>query len=629
MAFKLNKYQLEVVQHIDGPCVVTSCPGSGKTATIVKRIASLIKDGIPQNNILCLTFTNKAASEMSERICKEIGIEKPMFFIGTFHSFCAGILRRVGHKIGYDKNFNIMDEKEQKEFMLQVSRAMDLDIELGDAEYLCGVLNHYRDKVESREWLERELKLDIYIELVDKYFEECVNQNMIDFSGLISETVRLIRQEEKLKDKIQEIFKYIMIDETQDTNKSQYELITLLSEKYKNIMLVGDLDQSIYGWRHARFQNIHDFISQYPNCKNISLSKNYRSTPQIIKVADKLIKNNNSHIPIDFETDNKNGPSVRAYDHIDQVEEAKWIAKKIKKIMEEGGWDADDIAILYRANKMSEPIEQAFSMEGIPYEVIGGNNFYDRKEIKDIIAMLNLLINRRNSISFHRICTLIGGIGNRTVGKIENYAQEHKINLIKACEKVSKTINSVKINKACEKIINVFQQEYDFSNPPKCLTKLLRNFRYFDYLNKKYGQENALERIDNIRQLIDTSSKFTGMDDAVIKFLQNISLISSNDKEVESDKVSLMTLHAAKGLEFPIVFLIGIEKGMLPHKKSISDSLDGLEEERRLCYVGITRAQKMLYLTWCRYRRRVGAAGRQIRKKSGPSVFLKEMDLVN
>jgi len=627
MVLKLNKYQEEAVNHVDGPCLVTSCPGSGKTFTLVERLVNLVESGVPQKNILCLTFTNKAANEMKERICKRLGVKKLDFFCGTFHSMCAKMIRKLGHVIGYAQNYTILDDKDQVDLIMQIARRMEHEIEWGDARKIQGAVNYYRDQMEDFDWVEDRLRTDAMVEIAQKYIDKCKEDNLIDFSGLIYEAIQIVEANEELKGKIQNTFKYIMVDETQDTNQSQFYLVNLLAEKWRNIMLIGDIDQSIYGWRGARYQNIQEFINDYDDCRVISLSKNYRSTPQIVKAAHTLIQYNTSHMGTSFETDNDDGEAVRVHAYRDQLAEADHVGLMASRLIKEGGWDPQDIAVLYRVNKMSEPIETSMVSHGVPYEVIGAWNFYDRKEVRDCLSMLKFLSNPKDGIAFHRVCSLVKGMGNVTIGRIENFAHDNNVTIPQACKEMGKRAKSVNIVSACNKIHSMYNYEWDQGNPAACLKGLVDKFGYKKHLLNKF-EGTATETEDNVNQLIDSAGEFKG-DDGVSNYLQQVSLVTNVDKEKDKNKVPLMSLHAAKGLEFPIVFMIGVEDNILPHEMALADDpYAGLEEERRLCYVGMTRAKELLYMSWCKHRRRFGRHGAMTAKASKPSRFLVEAGLI-
>lgn len=630
MSQVLNEYQIKVVEHIDGPCLVTSVPGSGKTFVLVERIANLIKQGVKPEHILCITFTNKAAKEMKERVCKKLGKTDLDFFIGTFHSLCARLLREFATHIGFQRNFTILDANDQNDLLLQVARINGLDISKPDGWFIASKINKYRDGLESEQWLKKELDDDDFFLIANKYFEQCQKTNSIDFGGLIYLTLKLLTENEDVRKQVQDRFNYLLVDETQDTNKAQFNVINILGGKFNNIMLIGDLNQSIYMFQNARIQNIKDFLETHQNCKYLTLSKNYRSTPQIIKVADKLIRKNSSHMGDVFETDNKNGEPVRCYPHKTQTDESDFIANKILELKHEEGWDFNDIAILYRVNKMSQPLEQSLSQKGIPYQVIGAFNFYSRKEIKDCLAMLKFLYNPKDGISFHRLTDLISGLGNVTVGKIENIAMEKNVGLIEATQILFDETTSGKIRNCCAKLIDIFQTDFDKKYPSQCLQLLLDRFNYSLYIDNS-KLENKDERKENIKQMIESSGVFDGEENALEKYLQNVLLATDKDESEETDKIKMMSLHSSKGLEFPIVFIVGVERNILPHNLCIKDfgEEDGLEEERRLLYVGMTRAKKQLYITFCLSRKNFDFRQKRMRfSKCYPSDFLVECDLV-
>lgn len=986
MSFNLNEFQKEAVTHIDGPCLVTSCPGSGKTFTLVERIVHLIDSGVPQKNMICLTFTNKAAREMKERVCKRLGIKKEelKLYMGTFHSLGAQFLRKLGPGRGYSSRFTILDDKDQLDTIAQIARHMEYDISSSEVYDIMDKINKYRDQMESEEWLLEQITTEENYKIAKEYLSHCKNNNIVDFSGLISESIRIIEEDEDIKRKVQNTFKYVMVDETQDTNKSQFYMVNLLGGKWKNIMLIGDIDQcivegekvstpngdveiqdikvgdiiyaasgnggvseakvkntykkfspeqqivklvtkkgreirmskehmifagyvenspkkivvylmhsekfgyrigitntkrkhglnisrigsmlnqeradcmwilksvdnideakyweqyysveygipswcfygnhegrdmdysddsvkrlfetintgdnairlmedlllfkerphyvpkcacenkrrnftinmcadsrngtlhrymvsgsddndreiliknglkvrdagkgkrgwrvdssfkslgdvydilkkvescfpvnviekaklgdealslipashlrpgmavfvenkgkiecdyvdnvlcyryncnlydldveryhnfitngivshnSIYGWRGARYQNILDFLEQYPDCRKISLSKNYRSTPQIVSHAHKLIKYNTSHMGTNFETDNPHGEPVRLFMFDDQHVEADWVGRQIHRLIEDGGWDPQDIAVLYRMNKMSEPIEQSLVSRGISYEVIGARNFYDRREIKDCLSMARFLLNHRDGVAFHRLAKLVANLGNVTIGRIEKKALDQDISILEACRLEANNVRSTKTRLACKKICEIYDRDWDLSNPPLCFSELTKAFDYEDYIEKQFEKDGD-ERKDNIVQLRDSSGDFSGDDNGMARYMQQVSLVSSSDKESSEGKVSLMSLHAAKGLEFPIVFMIGVEEGILPHQKSINeDDFHGREEERRLCYVGMTRAKKVLYISFCKARKGYNKKGEMYRSKTKVSSFMQEAGL--
>jgi len=625
MKIKLNECQKQAVEHLDGPCLVTSCPGSGKTFVLVERIVRLIAKGVRPQNILCITFTNKAAEEMKERICKRLGVKTPGFFIGTFHSLCANILRKLGPLNGLPANFTIIDDKEQFEIIKQIARKMGIEIENKNEIYdMLNLVNHQRDQLEDFSYIEERLNHDYEITIVKNFLKKCKKDRLVDFSGLIYNSIKLIEECEEVRTKLQNGFKYILVDETQDTNGSQYHLVNLLGEKWNNVMLIGDQNQSIYAFRGAKYKNLQNFIDKHEDCTIIPLSKNYRSTPEIVSAADKLIRHNGNHMGDKFETDNPSGEPVRCLKKRNQIDEANWVAEQIIRLKNEGGWDGDDIAVLYRINKMSQEVEQSLTLKGIAYEVLGGFSFYDRKEVKDVIAMIKFVVNNRDGIAFHRICSILPGMGDVTVGKIENRAEKNNISILEAVQDTSEGSKSINIKNACHKLLTSFGRDYNHSEPAKCVMSLIEDSGYLEYLDKYYPK-NSAERKENVSQIIESASRFNGHPDGIEMYLQQVSLVSTSDKDIKDKKVSLMSLHSAKGLEFPIVFMIGVEHGILPHGRAIAENPEeGICEERRLAFVGMSRAKKVLYITHCEKRFGYGKFGNKNVRKCYPSRFLKE-----
>ena len=625
---ELNSEQLEAVGHLNGPCLVVANPGSGKTKIIVERIANLIiNKNVSQKSIICLTFTNRASLEAKERICKSLGTNKPGFFIGTFHSLCARLIRKIGPGRGYSSNFTILDENDQKDMVLMVARQMGYEnIGEKDARKIGYALNHYRDQMEDFSWVENNLNNEPMIKIAQFYLTRCRNNNILDFSGLIFECIKIIEKDKEIRDRIQRAFKYLIIDETQDTGLSQMYLIELLGGFWKNIMLVGDINQSIYGWRGARYQNIQDFVDKHEDCKVIKLPINYRSTPEIIDVASKLIKYNENNENFKMITDNKSGESVKCHSFDDQIKEGEWIAKTIKKLVEVGGFNFSDISCIYRMNKMSEILEQSFTKYGIPYKTIGAWGFYDRKEVKDVISMLKLLANKNDMVAFYRVIGLFPGIGDVTIGKIENKATEDKISLIDACIKFKKESNSVKVKKVCQKMYDIFNKDREFSNPAKCLSDIMEEIDYKNYLNNKYD-EGIEERIENIEQIVDSCGEYVG-ENALFRCLHNISLVNeSNDDTEDNNKISLLSFHASKGTENEVIFILGVNQGICPH--FLSSENDTEDEERRNLFVGMTRSKRVLYISFCRNKKQFSKQQkRMIYRKIKPSKFLYECGLL-
>lgn len=636
---KLNKNQQLAVDHFEGCCIVTSVPGSGKTRTIVERVFRLIErleglDDVAPINILSITFTNKAAREMKERIQERLGGNSLPFFVGTFHSLCARILRKGGYHIGYTENFTIIDSDDQINTMRQLVRKTGAKWEERDVRHLVKVTNDARENMFNKAELDRNLAFDPRApKIMRLYLDHLRKMNCIDFSGLLSETVRLLEEHPRVADKLRERFRYIQVDEFQDTNLIQFHLIELLYQRAKDdpishdksLFVVGDVNQSIYRFRGARYRNIHDFIERHKDTQVVHLPLNYRSTPQIIAPADKLIRLNESFIGGEFTTDNAEGPPVSVQNFADQDKEAGWLAHTIGKLVSEGGWEAADIAVLYRLNSMSAPIETALTKYQIPYEVIGGRSFYARKEIKDCLAIMKFLANKKDGIAFGRICMLMKGLGSVTVGQIENLSDSNDIDLVEACR--VKGNSSGKIATACNKLADALDQ--DQGSEVATLSDVISELNLRGVIRDKFDGDDAEDRCNNVDQLITSLGDYSKNGKGVDEFLQMIALITSSDKEATEGRVSLMTLHASKGLEFPIVFMVGFENSILPHSRSINeDPVEGEEEERRLAYVGITRPMNVLYISYCRMRVSFYGSKRN-EKMTGPSPFLFEAGLLN
>lgn len=605
------------------------------TAMLVERTARLINSGVIPKSIVCMTFTNKAADEMKERIAKRLGLEKPGLWVGTFHALCALLLRKFGSNIGLSGRFTILDSNDQKDLMLKCSRQLGFDLEKNEILSVVKSVNDYRENLHTHEHMEFSLNdREDYIRLADEYIDRLRRSDCVDFSGLLSESIRLLKESKPTLDTIQDAFKYLQVDEFQDTNKSQFELINLFSGKWNNILGVGDLSQSIYRFRGARYQNIHDFISRHKDCKVLELSLNYRSTPEIIDVADKLIRHNKSHMSKEFKTNNSTGNSPICVRLQDQMEEAEWVSRHISRLVNEGGWSYSDIAVLYRMNSMAEPIERSLTNNRMEYVVIGGRSFYDRREVKDCLAILKFLINPKDSIAFERLSSFIAGLGNVTIGKIENIADESSIGIMDAFEKFLQKSGSQQLRTAHDLVKDSFDiGNIDEHNAATALDTVIGKLKYFDFLEKEY-KEDFQDRIDNVRSMITAAGEFSDGANgyaAMQNYLQMVSLITSSDKKKDGNRISLMTLHASKGQEFPVVFIVGVEHGILPHGMSLSEDIatkttEGIEEERRLFYVGVTRAEKALFTSYCKRRKFFSKNGSNL-KAVRPSQFLFESGL--
>ena len=629
---ELNKQQLKAVNHVDGPCLITACPGSGKTTVIVERVANLInQEKIDPSNLLCITFTNKASQEMLTRIGKKIGVSNLKFFVGTFHSLCSNILRKYGDKIGYTSRFSIIDEKGQEDMIIKVARSLGKTKKEIDVYKIKHALNHWRENLEPDIQLSKRLEDDpLHFAIAKKYLSEIKLHNTIDFSGLLYEAIQLLEKDKELLGRFQNKFKYIMVDEVQDTNYAQFHLVNLLGGKYKNITIVGDLNQSIYAFRNARYKNILDFLKRHKNCEKITLEKNYRSTPQIIAGADKLIKNNSTHMGEEFKTDNPSGSDIFCEGFLSSQEEARWCARRIQDLRDEYGWDYSDISILYRINSLSLELQLSFAHYNIPFTVIGGPSFFDRREIRDCLAMLKFFVNPSDALAFHRVANLFSGVGASTIGKIEKVAADNQINMLQACEKIKNETTKRTLKKVTEKMYDIFSTDDSGMHAGDCLSFLTEEMKYYDVLELKCPQDCEDRKI-NVEEFVNNASVFGQKNKSIDKYLQNIALASSSDKNADEDSVSLMTCHAAKGLEFPVVFMVGVEKNIMPHAMALADTdnpKESMEEERRICYVGMTRAKKHLFMTYCSARKFRDKQGYLRDRYTSPSPFLAEAGIL-
>ena len=990
---KLNEQQIEAVNHLDGPCLVTSVPGSGKTTMLVERTIKLIESGVSPNSILSITFTNKAAKEMRDRIYSRLGDNNVKMFVGTFHSLCANLLKLFGEDLGYDGAMSILDDTDQKDYISKIIKQLGYDKTKDgiDISFIVNQTNRLREKLLTYDEILDEMDNIIYRNIIEEYFKQLSENNSCDFTGLLYNTVIMLEGNEETLNKLRGYFKYIQVDEVQDTNYAQFQLVKLLGGTdvaKANIVLIGDLEQciaegtllqteigkkkiediivgdkvlsasgrgktryqkvlnkfessskdlieietrlgkkiistsehiffasfkdsdlkshfvylmykkelgyrlgitkssgasngkmgfanrlrgehadkiwilevfdtekearfweyylsikyriptwtfvthakgksiydqkqidrlflnidtetyskkimedyglffdyphhspkcmtqkerrnfiitlcvdprsktvfhhyaisgsnqedakklmdsglkirdakkakgwrvdgvsgdlakikgiydiasnvldvnllekarltddsllympasslrrnmttfvyhngiviediiisakriydnkkvydlniehlhnfigndivshnSIYSFRGARYKNILDFISEY-NCKKITLSKNYRSTPQIIEKAGNLIKHNTTHLNEEFLTDNPSGTPVYCESFFDSSYEAQHIAGKIKDYINEFGWELSDVAIFYRLNRMSLDLQIALSNAGVPYTVIGGQNFFDRKEIKDCLAFLKFAANPKDVLAFHRVAEILPGLGSINIGMIENKSKENNITLLDTCLRIKEFSNRVSVIKGATKISDIFSQNISKLNPGDCLAHLVNKFEYTDHLGSFCKKESELlDRKNNVSELVINATEFSKTNDSINSYLQNISLISSSDKEGDKNTVTLMTLHASKGLEFPIVFMIGVEQGVLPHNWSIleaktkEEAREALEEETRLCYVGMTRAKKHLHLSYCQNRKFRDRTGQLRYKVANPSQFLFEANLLD
>ena len=636
----MNDRQAEAVQTTEGPLLIMAGAGSGKTRVLTHRIAYLIDEKMVNPwNILAITFTNKAAREMKERAAT-LNPATQDCLIATFHSMCVRILRREADHIGYNRNFTIVDPGEQRTLMKRILKNLNLDPKKWNERAILGTISNAKNDLID-EVAYANMAGDMYTEIVAKcytaYQKELRQSEAMDFDDLIMLTLRLFDKNPDVLTYYQQRYQYIHVDEYQDTNHAQYQLVKLLASRFKNICVVGDADQSIYGWRGADMQNILDFEKDYPEAKVVLLEENYRSTKTILQAANEVIRNNRNRRPKNLWTQNEDGEEIVYYRANDEQDEALFVARTIDQLSREG-YSHKDFAVLYRTNAQSRTVEEALLKANIPYTMVGGTKFYSRKEIRDVISYLNLIANPSDNISYERVVNEPKrGVGPGTVDKIRNFASSQEISLLDASANIM--LSPVK-GKAAQAV-------YEFANLILDLRDRLDDYSVTELVElvlKKTGYSAALAaqatlesqaRIENIEEFLSVTKNFdenpdnpadeTGLD-KLSRFLNDLALIAdTDDGDQESSEVTLMTLHAAKGLEFPVVFLVGMEENVFPLSRASEDE-DELEEERRLAYVGITRAEKILYLTNANSRLLYGRTN-----YNQPTRFLREIssDLLN
>jgi len=627
----LNNEQQSAVKTTEGPLLIMAGAGSGKTRVLTHRIAYLIVEkGVNPYNILAITFTNKAAREMKERIVHLLGGAAEQIWISTFHSMCVRILRRDIDRIGINKNFTILDSTDQLSVIKGIIKDLNIDPKKFEPRGILGKISSAKNELVSAEKFS-ELVGNYYDEVASKVYTEYERRlrknHSLDFDDLIMKTILLFERLPEVLEYYQRKFQYIHVDEYQDTNKAQYKLVNLLASRLKNLCVVGDSDQSIYRWRGADIANILSFEKDYPNANVILLEQNYRSTKKILQAANEVIKNNLNRKPKKLWTNNDDGSKITYYRADTEQTEAMFVAGKIKELTEEGSRNRSDIAILYRTNAQSRVMEEMLLKSNIPYLIVGGIKFYDRKEIKDILAYLRLVANPNDDISLLRVINVPKrGIGQTSLEKIAQYAANNDISMFEAIQEADFIGLSPKILNACMEFhtfIRNLNQMQEFLSVTELVEEILEKSGYQEMLKAEKTLE-AESRLENLEEFLSVTKNFenTNDDKSLIAFLTDLALVSDidqMDKEEEKDAVVLMTLHAAKGLEFPVVFLMGLEEGVFPHSRSLMEEAE-MEEERRLAYVGITRAEEELYLTNAQMRTLFGRTN-----VNPPSRFIDEI----
>ena len=604
----MNPKQKDAVVCTQGPLLIMAGAGSGKTRVLTHRIAYLIEEkNVNPWNILAITFTNKAAKEMKERVTRLMKEGGSDVWVSTFHSMCVRILRRDIDRIGYTKAFTISDPSEQQTLMKRILKERNIDPKKYNPRAILGEISNAKNELDTPEdYRKRAASFfeKIVADCYDDYQRELRRNQAVDFDDLIMLAIRLFKESPETLDYYQNKFHYIHVDEYQDTNEAQYTLVNMLAERFKNLCVVGDADQSIYGWRGANMENILNFEKDYPDATTVLLEQNYRSTKFILQAANDVIGNNSKRKVKKLWTDNHDGEKITYYRGQSEGDESRYVISKIQEEMKANHYNYGDFAVLYRTNAQSRVIEDSLLKSNIPYKMVGGHKFYDRKEIRDVLAYLRLIANPDDNMSFERVVNVPKrGIGPGTIEKLRTSSNQYDWSLLETALNVSITPISGKAASELEAfgfMMKDLRQMQEYVPVTELVEEVLKRSGY----QKSLELERTLEsetRLENIQEFLTVTQQFekeNTVDKSLLTFLTDLALVSDLDnlEEEPQSEVTLMTLHAAKGLEFPIVFLIGLEEGIFPLSRSMMEE-DQLEEERRLAYVGITRAEKKLYIT--------------------------------
>ena len=635
----LNPAQKEAVETVDGPLLIVAGPGSGKTRVITHRIAYLVREyGINPYNILAMTFTNKAAKEMRERLERLVGSRSDAMTVGTFHSFCAKLLRWDGQVLGLESNYSIYDADDQLKILKESMELADVDPKKFAPRAVLGTISKAKNMLWDSQAFAKNVDLDNYFEetcsRVYKHYEEALTRNnSLDFDDLLMKSVQLLSEFPEVREKYQNRYQYIMVDEFQDTNIAQYQLAKFLGEVHHNICVVGDPDQSIYSWRSADIRNILSFQQDHANSKTITLDQNYRSTSTILDAAKNLISINGQRIQKDLFTDNSKGEKVQVREAYDEAEEAAFVVSESARLVREDGFKPGECAIMYRVNAQSRALEEACLHRGTKYRLVGGIRFYKRREVKDLMAYLHMVHNPNDDINLGRVINIPPrGIGAKSMQVLAEYARVKGYGLFEAMQDIAAArlgsepcpvgVTARAATSFADFAITMEKLIEQSQTLPvvDLLDRVLEDTRFKYYIQE--SDDSPQERWENILELRNMAQEFNAETppDGLATLLERLSLVADVDNyEDEDDSITLITLHQAKGLEFPVVFIVGMEEGILPHSRSL-DSEDQMEEERRLCYVGMTRAEKRLYLTRAFHRTVFGSS------MAGPaSRFLRDI----
>ncbi|MBN2581584.1 MAG: UvrD-helicase domain-containing protein [Planctomycetes bacterium] len=630
----LTTAQREAVTHVEGPLLVLAGAGSGKTRVITRRVAHLLGQGIPDHQVLAITFTNKAAGEMRERIAALVPIRG--LTVATFHAFCARMLRIYGDVLGVGNDFTIYTQSESGRAVKQAIERIGLDTTHWSPDRMQSRISHLKNRLETAAEFAKQAGdfSDKNVAKIYTAYEETLRTaNALDFDDLLMKVAMGLRDNETFRNLLQDRYRFVLIDEYQDTNEAQYQIACRIAERHGNICATGDPDQSIYGWRGANIHNILDFEKDFSGCRVIRLERNYRSTPQILGAASSLIAFNRKRKAKALFTENPSGRAVRVIEVDSADDEAREIADGVRRECAAAGNYAD-VAVFYRVNSLSRGIEDALRAAGIPYEIVRGSSFYERQEVRALVAYLRLLVNPADDLALLRIINVpTRGIGDTTVKRLQTFAEERRTPLLEACRLVQQVDD---LNARAKKSVTDFVRllddltTLDRSQMQQLVSDIVRLTDFDEYCRKLEGGSD--DRVANVNELVTVAASFDQEEletppeievegySPLMRFLERVSLVSDQDDvHEEQPKVHMMTLHAAKGLEFPIVYIIGLEQGLLPHVMAQEEGRD-MEEERRLCFVGMTRAKSKLTLVHARYRMQRGQTNRQM-----PSVFLEEI----
>lgn len=605
--YGLNPQQAEAVINTEGPMLIMAGAGSGKTKVLTCRVANLLQKGVRPYRILAITFTNKAAAEMRERVNNMSGPAAKDVWLFTFHAFCARFLRMEIDKLpGYGGNFAIYDTADSQNLIKQILKEMNLDDKRFQPSGILSRISNAKNALQDAAAFARQAG-DFYeqkvADIYSRYEQKLQLNNALDFDDLLMLSIKLLQENKEVREKYQDRFDYLLVDEYQDTNHAQYLLTKFLAAKHRNICVVGDADQSIYGWRGADIQNILDFEKDYPDAKVIKLEQNYRSTQIILDAANAVIENNTGRKPKNLWTENKSGADIIYFQAVDERDEARFVIEQLQNLQRTENKKLGDMAILYRTNTQSRIFEEMLIKSGISYNMVGGLKFYERKEIKDIIAYLRVIFNPADSLSLLRIINVPKrGIGDASLAKIQAYAAANNVSLFEAVSNAASIdgLSSRFVSKLDDLAGIIFELMNLAGEAPveDLIDRVLRDTGYLEELENERTPQ-AQSRIDNLHELISVAQEFAASEEEnnLENFLAHVALVSDiDDTELGEDAITLMTLHSSKGLEFPVVFLVGMEEGLFPHARTLMDETE-IEEERRLCYVGITRAKEKLFLS--------------------------------